>query len=82
MEYCGDHAHQILSCLHIRTEGYDNVFAPRPSVKTATQNLGYGIFSGMIMLEIDPELNTNIGAYKILHPLTKNENFQCISKDL
>jgi hypothetical protein len=29
----------------------------------------------MIMLEIDSELNTNIGAYEILHPLTKNENF-------
>jgi hypothetical protein len=28
----------------------------------------------MIMLEIDSELNTNIGAYEILHPLTKNEN--------
>jgi hypothetical protein len=27
------------------------------------------------MLEIDPELNTNIGAYEILHPLTKNEKF-------
>jgi hypothetical protein len=27
------------------------------------------------MLEIVPELNTNIGAYEILHPLTKNENF-------
>jgi hypothetical protein len=27
------------------------------------------------MLEIDPELNTNIGAYEILHSLTKNENF-------
>jgi hypothetical protein len=27
------------------------------------------------MLEIDPELNTNIGAHEILHPLTKNENF-------
>jgi hypothetical protein len=29
----------------------------------------------MIMLEIDLKLNTNIGAYEILHPLTKNENF-------
>jgi hypothetical protein len=34
----------------------------------------------MITLEIDSELNanigaTNIGAYEILHPLTKNENF-------
>jgi hypothetical protein len=27
------------------------------------------------MLEIDSELNTNIGVYKILHRLTKNENF-------
>jgi hypothetical protein len=27
------------------------------------------------MLEIDSELNTNIGAYEILHPLTKNGNF-------
>jgi hypothetical protein len=27
------------------------------------------------MLEIDLELNTNIGAYEILHPLTKNEIF-------
>jgi hypothetical protein len=29
----------------------------------------------MIMLKIDSELNTNIGAYQILHPLTKNGNF-------
>jgi hypothetical protein len=29
----------------------------------------------MIMLEIDSELNTNIGAYEILHRLTKNGNF-------
>jgi hypothetical protein len=29
----------------------------------------------MIMLEIDSELDTNIGVYQILHPLTKNENF-------
>jgi hypothetical protein len=29
----------------------------------------------MIMLEIDSELNTNIGAYEILHTLTKNGNF-------
>jgi hypothetical protein len=27
------------------------------------------------MLEIDSELNTNIGAYEILHPLTKKGNF-------
>jgi hypothetical protein len=29
----------------------------------------------MIMLEIDSEFNTNIGAYEMLHPLIKNENF-------
>jgi hypothetical protein len=29
----------------------------------------------MIMLEFDPKLNTNVGAYKILHLLNKNENF-------
>jgi hypothetical protein len=29
----------------------------------------------MIMLEIDSELSTNIGAYEILHPPTKNDNF-------
>jgi hypothetical protein len=29
----------------------------------------------MIMLEFDLELNTNIRAYEILHPLTKSENF-------
>jgi hypothetical protein len=29
----------------------------------------------MIMLEIDSKLNTNIEAYKIIHPFTKNENF-------
>jgi hypothetical protein len=29
----------------------------------------------MIMLEIDSEWNTNIGAYEILHPLTKTGNF-------
>jgi hypothetical protein len=72
---CGDHAHQILSCLHIRTESYGNCSAPQPPVKTARQNLSYGIFSGMIMLEIDSELNTNLRAYEILHLLTKNENF-------
>jgi hypothetical protein len=27
------------------------------------------------MLEIDSELDTNIGVYEILHPLTKNGNF-------
>jgi hypothetical protein len=27
------------------------------------------------MVETDPEFNTNIGDYEILHPLTKNENF-------
>jgi hypothetical protein len=36
----------------------------------------------MIMLEIDSKLNTNIEAYEILHPLTNNDNFRCISKDL
>jgi hypothetical protein len=35
----------------------------------------HNYFLGMIMLEIDPELNTNIGVYEILHPLTKNVNF-------
>jgi hypothetical protein len=34
----------ILSCLHMRIESYGNFRAPRPSVKTARQNLGYGIF--------------------------------------
>jgi hypothetical protein len=29
----------------------------------------------MIMLETDSKLNTNIEAYEILHPLTKNDNF-------
>jgi hypothetical protein len=32
------------------------------------------------MLEIDLKLNTNLGAHEIMHPLTKNENFWCISK--
>jgi hypothetical protein len=36
---------------------------------------------GMTMLEIDLKLNTNLGAHEIMHPLTKNENFRCISKD-
>jgi hypothetical protein len=31
----GDHAHQILSCLHMRTESYGNLRAPRPSVKNS-----------------------------------------------
>jgi hypothetical protein len=44
-------------------------------VKTARQDLGDGNFMGMIMLEVDSELNTNIGEYEILHPVTKNENF-------
>jgi hypothetical protein len=26
------------------------------------------------MLEFDPELNTNVGDYKIIHFMTKNEN--------
>jgi hypothetical protein len=29
----------------------------------------------MMMLEFDSEWSTNIGAYEILHPLTKNDNF-------
>jgi hypothetical protein len=33
------------------------------------------------MLEIDLKLNTNLGAHEIMHPLTENENFRCISKD-
>jgi hypothetical protein len=36
----------------------------------------------MKMLEIDPELNTNVGAYEILHPLTKNENFSVYKQGL
>jgi hypothetical protein len=32
------------------------------------------------MLEIDSELNTNIGAYEILHPLTRNEIFSAYKK--
>jgi hypothetical protein len=35
----------------------------------------------MKMLEIDPELNTNIGAYEILDPLTKNENFSVYKQE-
>jgi hypothetical protein len=35
----------------------------------------------MTMLEIDLKLNTNLGAHKIMHPLTKDENFRCISKE-
>jgi hypothetical protein len=35
----------------------------------------------MTMLEIDLKLNTNLGAHEIMHPLTENENFRCISKD-
>jgi hypothetical protein len=30
--------------LHVRTESYGNLRTPRPSVKTARQNLGYEIF--------------------------------------
>jgi hypothetical protein len=44
VKYCGDHAHQILSCLHIRTESYENFCAPRASVKTARQKLGDRFF--------------------------------------
>jgi hypothetical protein len=65
--------------LHIRTESYGKFCAPQPSVKTDRQNLGDGFFSGMIMLEIDSELNTNIVAYEILHPLTRNENFMLMT---
>jgi hypothetical protein len=35
---------KILPSLHICTESYSNFCAPRPSVKTARQNLGDGIF--------------------------------------
>jgi hypothetical protein len=42
VECCGDHAHKNSSCLHKRIENYDNG-AFRPTVKTARQNLGYGI---------------------------------------
>jgi hypothetical protein len=46
VECCGDHAHQSLSCLYIRIESDDNFCAPRAFVKTARQNIGYGIFFG------------------------------------
>jgi hypothetical protein len=61
--------------LHVRTESYGKLRTPRPPVKTARPNLGYGKFSGRIMLEIDSKLNTNVGVHEIMHPLTKNKNF-------
>jgi hypothetical protein len=39
-------------------------------------------FSGVSNSEFASELNTNLGAYEILHLLTKNENFRYMSKDL
>jgi hypothetical protein len=36
----------------------------------------------MMMLEIDSELNANIGAYETLHPLTKNENFSGYKREV
>jgi hypothetical protein len=33
------------------------------------------------MLGIGLELNTNIGVYEILHPLTKNENFSVYKQE-
>jgi hypothetical protein len=68
----------------VRTESYGDLCTPRPYVKTARRNLGYRIlrnFTGLTMLEIDLELNTNLGAHEIMYPLTKNENFRCISQD-
>jgi hypothetical protein len=35
----------------------------------------------MIMLDVDSELNTNIGAYEILHPVTKSENFSVYKQE-
>jgi hypothetical protein len=59
----------------MRTESYGNFRAHQLSAKTPRQDLGYENFSGMIMLEIGSEFNTNIGAYESLHPLTKNGIF-------
>jgi hypothetical protein len=36
---CGNLAHWLLSCLHVRTESYGDLRTPRPFVKTARQNL-------------------------------------------
>jgi hypothetical protein len=66
--------------LHVRTESYSKLSTPRPPVRTARQNLGYEIFLGMLMLEIDSKLNTNIGAHEIIHPLIKNVIFSVYKK--
>jgi hypothetical protein len=60
---CGDYAHQNSPPLHERTENYSENCAVRPTAKTARQNLGVGFFSGMLTLELDLGLNTNVGAH-------------------
>jgi hypothetical protein len=72
---CGDYAHQNSPPLHKHTENYSENCAVRPTAKTARQNFGVGIFPGMLMLELDLELNTNVGDHEILHLLTKNGSF-------
>jgi hypothetical protein len=72
---CGDHAHRNSRPLHKRTENYSENGAVRPTAKTARQNPGVGIFSGMLTLDLDLGLNTNVGAQEILHLLTKNGSF-------
>jgi hypothetical protein len=72
---CGDHAHQNSPPSHKRTENYGESSAVRPTAKTARQNPGVEIFSGMLTLDLDLGLNTNVGAQEILHFLTKNGDF-------
>jgi hypothetical protein len=73
---CGNLAHWLSSCLHVRTESYGNLRTPRPPVKKiARQNLGYEIFGHYNVGKLTRSWNTNIGAHEIIHPLTKNENF-------
>jgi hypothetical protein len=72
---CGDHAHRNSPPSHKCTEGYDENSAVWPTAKTARQNPGIRIFSGMLTLDLDFGLNTNVEAQEIVHFLTKNEDF-------
>jgi hypothetical protein len=71
----GECAHQNSPPVHKRIENCSESCAVQSTAKTARQNLGVGIFSGMLTLELDLRLNTNVGDHEILHLLTKNGSF-------
>jgi hypothetical protein len=59
---CGDHASQNSPLLHKRTKNHGGNCAVRPPTKTARHSV-LEFFSGMLTLELDLGLNTNVGTY-------------------